>query len=136
VFWRAAARMSKLELEQRTNIKFLVKLGKSRNGTQKPRPRAVTSLTNSLIAKPLHCNTPHLNTRAHYFAYLSRYGRIKEEVTNCTPDDGHVLCPKHVDAIKLHILLHLVGSLPFTMSTMHGHMNIAFQTECFEIHFQ
>ena len=29
VFWRAAARISELELEQRTNIKFLVKLGKS-----------------------------------------------------------------------------------------------------------
>ena len=29
VFWCAAARMSELELEQRTNIKFLVKLGKS-----------------------------------------------------------------------------------------------------------
>ena len=31
VFWRAAMRMSELELEQRTNIKFLVKLGKSGN---------------------------------------------------------------------------------------------------------
>ena len=31
VFWCAAARMSALELEQRTNIKFLVKLGKSGN---------------------------------------------------------------------------------------------------------
>ena len=29
VFWCAAVRMSGLELEQRTNIKFLVKLGKS-----------------------------------------------------------------------------------------------------------
>jgi len=29
VFWRAAARMSELELEQLTNIKFHVKLGKS-----------------------------------------------------------------------------------------------------------
>ena len=29
VFWCAAARMSELELGQRTNIKFLVKLGKS-----------------------------------------------------------------------------------------------------------
>jgi len=29
VFWCAAARMPELELEQRTNIKFLVKLGKS-----------------------------------------------------------------------------------------------------------
>ena len=29
VFWCAAARMSELELEQRTNIKFLVKFGKS-----------------------------------------------------------------------------------------------------------
>jgi len=29
VFWCAAARMSELELEQRTNIKFLAKLGKS-----------------------------------------------------------------------------------------------------------
>ena len=29
VIWCAAARMSELELEQRTNIKFLVKLGKS-----------------------------------------------------------------------------------------------------------
>jgi len=32
VFWRAAVRMSELELEQRTNIKFLVKLEKSGNG--------------------------------------------------------------------------------------------------------
>jgi hypothetical protein len=32
VFWCAAARMSELELERRTNIKFLVKLGKSGNG--------------------------------------------------------------------------------------------------------
>ena len=31
VFWCATARMSELELEQRTNIKFLVKLGKSGN---------------------------------------------------------------------------------------------------------
>ena len=31
VFWCAAARMSEVELEQRTNIKFLVKLGKSGN---------------------------------------------------------------------------------------------------------
>jgi len=31
VFWCAAARMSELELEQRTNTKFLVKLGKSGN---------------------------------------------------------------------------------------------------------
>ena len=31
VFWCAAARMSELELEQRVNIKFLVKLGKSGN---------------------------------------------------------------------------------------------------------
>ena len=29
VFWCAAMRMSEFELEQRTNIKFLVKLGKS-----------------------------------------------------------------------------------------------------------
>ena len=31
VFWCAAVRMSELELQQRTNIKFLVKLGKSGN---------------------------------------------------------------------------------------------------------
>jgi len=31
VFWCAAARMSELQLEQRTNIKFLVKLGKNGN---------------------------------------------------------------------------------------------------------
>ena len=31
VFWCAAARISELELEQRTNIKFLVKLGKGGN---------------------------------------------------------------------------------------------------------
>ena len=31
MFWCAAARMSELELEQRTNIKFLIKLGKSGN---------------------------------------------------------------------------------------------------------
>ena len=31
MFWCTAARMSELELEQRTNIKFLVKLGKSGN---------------------------------------------------------------------------------------------------------
>jgi len=31
VFWCAAARISELELEQRTNIKFLVKLGNSGN---------------------------------------------------------------------------------------------------------
>jgi hypothetical protein len=66
----------------------------------------------------VHCNTPHHNTRAHYFAYLSRYGHLKAEVTNCTPDDGHVWCPKHVEAIKLHILSHLVGSLPFTNSRL------------------
>ena len=30
-FWCAAARMSELELQQRTNIKFLVKLGRSGN---------------------------------------------------------------------------------------------------------
>jgi len=31
VFWRATVRMSELELEQRMNIKFIVKLGKSGN---------------------------------------------------------------------------------------------------------
>ena len=31
VFWCATVRMSELDLEQRTNIKFLVKLGKSGN---------------------------------------------------------------------------------------------------------
>jgi len=31
LFWCTAARMSNLELEQRTKIKFLVKLGKSGN---------------------------------------------------------------------------------------------------------
>jgi len=31
VFWCAAARMSELELQQQTNFKFLVKLGKSGN---------------------------------------------------------------------------------------------------------
>jgi len=31
VFWCAAARIAELELEQRTNIKFLVKLGKNGN---------------------------------------------------------------------------------------------------------
>jgi hypothetical protein len=31
VFWYAVARMLELELEQRTNIKFLVKIGKSGN---------------------------------------------------------------------------------------------------------
>jgi len=31
VFWCASARMSELELEQGTNIKFLIKLGKSVN---------------------------------------------------------------------------------------------------------
>ena len=35
VFWCAAARFSELELEQLTNIKFLVKLGKSGNETRK-----------------------------------------------------------------------------------------------------
>jgi hypothetical protein len=34
---------------------------------------------------------------------------------------------KYFEAIKLHTLSHLVGSLPFTMSTMHGHMNTKFQ---------
>jgi hypothetical protein len=38
---------------------------------------------------------------------------LKAEVINCTRDDGHVWCPKLVEAIKLHILSHLVGSLPF-----------------------
>ena len=31
VFWCAAARMLELELEQQTNIKFLIELGKSGN---------------------------------------------------------------------------------------------------------
>jgi hypothetical protein len=30
-------------------------------------------------------------------------------------DDAHVWCTKHVEAIKLHGLSPLVGSLPFTM---------------------
>jgi hypothetical protein len=42
----------------------------------------------------------------------------KAQLTNSTPDDGHVWCPKHVEAIKLHILSHLVGSLHFTVSSM------------------
>jgi hypothetical protein len=39
----------------------------------------------------------------------------KAEVTICTSDDGRIWCPKNVEAIKLHILSHLVGSLPFKM---------------------
>ena len=35
VFWCAATRMSELELERRTNIKFLVKLGKSGNESER-----------------------------------------------------------------------------------------------------
>ena len=35
VFWCAAARMSELELEQRTNIKFPVKIGKRGNEIRK-----------------------------------------------------------------------------------------------------
>ena len=35
VFWCAATRFSEFELEQLTNIKFLVKLGKSGNETRK-----------------------------------------------------------------------------------------------------
>jgi hypothetical protein len=31
----------------------------------------------------------------------------------------------------VHALSHLVGSLPFTVSTMHGHMNIIFKIICF-----
>jgi hypothetical protein len=38
--------------------------------TNDPRPRAVTSLTNSLLTKPPHCSTLQHNTRPHYFAYL------------------------------------------------------------------
>jgi hypothetical protein len=49
----------------------------------------------------LWCNTPHRNTRAHYFEYLSRYDHLKAGVINCTPDDGHIWCPKHVEKIKL-----------------------------------
>jgi hypothetical protein len=56
-------------------------------------------------------------------------GHLKAEVTNRDPDDGHVWCPKHAEAIKLHILSHLVGSLPFTISTIHGHMNIKFDQD-------
>jgi hypothetical protein len=37
-----------------------------------------------------------------------------------------MLVPETCWGNKLHILSHLVGSLPFTMSTMHGHMNIKF----------
>jgi hypothetical protein len=36
-------------------------------------------------------------------------------------------CSKHVQAIKLHTLSHQVGSLPFTMSKMRGHINIKFR---------
>jgi hypothetical protein len=38
--------------------------------TNEPHPRAITPLKNSILAKPLHCSTPHHNTRAHYFAYI------------------------------------------------------------------
>jgi hypothetical protein len=53
-----------------------------------------------------------------------------------------VLLPQHVsgtkhahhqeynEAIKLYILSHLVGSLPFTKSTKHGHMNIKYALIC------
>jgi hypothetical protein len=42
---------------------------------------------------------------------------------------------KHVETIKLLTLSHLVGSLPFTMFTMHGHMNIKINqvTSVFEV---
>jgi hypothetical protein len=38
--------------------------------TNDPSPHDFTSLTNSLLAKPPHCNTLHHNTRAHYFTYI------------------------------------------------------------------
>jgi hypothetical protein len=88
--------------------------------TNDPRPHTVTSQTNSLLAKPPHCSTPHHNTTAHYFAYLSRYDHLKAEFTNCTSDDGHVWCPKHIEAIKLHILSHLIGSLPFSIISFYS----------------
>jgi hypothetical protein len=42
---------------------------------------------------------------------------------------------KHVEAIKLLTSSHLVGSLLFTISTMHGHMNIKINqvTSVFEV---
>jgi hypothetical protein len=32
--------------------------------------------------------------------------------------------------VRLDEMSHLVGSVPFTMSTMHGHMNITSTLEC------
>jgi hypothetical protein len=63
-----------------------------------------------------HCTITSEFTTLNIF---SRYGQLKAEVTNCTPDDGHVWCPKHVEAIKLHILFHLVGSLPFNFHSFY-----------------
>jgi hypothetical protein len=46
------------------------------------------------------------------------YGHLKAEVTNCTPEDAYVWCPTHVEAMKLNILSHLDGSLPFTIPSV------------------
>jgi hypothetical protein len=85
---------------------------------------AVTSQTNSLFAKPQHCNTLHQNTRAHYFAHPFQVW---------PPKSGSYLL---IVLLMMGILVpetccnktaYFVASsrfFTFTISTMHGHMNI------------
>jgi hypothetical protein len=84
------------------------------HATNDPHPHAFISLTNSLLTKPLHCNITLGLTILHIF---SRYDHLKAEVIYLLYSWGWAYwCPKHVQAIKLHTLSHLFGSLPFTMS--------------------
>jgi hypothetical protein len=44
--------------------------------------------------------------------------------STCFGHHDGMLMPETCRVNKLHILSHLVGSLPYAVSTMHGHMNI------------
>ena len=67
VFWCAAARMSELELEQRTNIKFLVKLGKSGNEIRK------------MLAQVYKDNGMK---KTAVYRWVKRFSEVRESVTD------------------------------------------------------
>jgi hypothetical protein len=93
--------------------------------TNDPRPPAFTSLTNSLLAKPLDCNTLHHNTRAYNFAYLFQVWPPKSR--------SYLLIVLLMMGILVPVTCwgnktaYFVASgwfYTFTVSTMHGHRNI------------
>jgi hypothetical protein len=117
------------------SLRIVLSLWKVKNQLDNPTHPESTWYTKQLLhthTKPInHTHVPShhwqtLYSLNHYTAthctvtlgltilrIFSRYGHLKAEVINYTPDNGHIGA--------WNMLRHLVGSLPFTMSTLQSH---------------